>query len=53
MKFNLNNSAFQKALGVASVVFAGVVAVSNALSEQKKEAEFEEMKKAISELKSK
>ena len=47
------NPSLQKGLGVASALFMGVVAVSNALSDQKKEKEFEEMKKAISKLQSK
>ena len=51
MKFNLNSSAFKKAAGVASALVMGVVAVSNALADQKKEQEFEDMKKTLAELK--
>ncbi len=47
------NPAVKKGLGVASVIFAGVAAISNALSDQKKDKEFEDMKKAISELQKK
>lgn len=53
MKNILGNETFKKGLGVASVIFAGVAAISNALSDRKKEAEFEYMKKAISELQKK
>lgn len=45
--------AFKKILGVASIAVAGVVGVVNALSDQKKEKEFEEMKQDVSELKKK
>lgn len=51
MKFN--NSAFQKAFGIGSIIVAGVVAVANAIAEQKKEKEFEDMKKAIADLQNK
>lgn len=47
---NVNKDLVKKGLGIASVVVTGVVAVVNALSDQKKEAEFEGMKKAIEEL---
>lgn len=47
---NVNKDLVKKGLGVLSVVAAGAVAVVNALSDQKKEAEFEGMKKAIEEL---
>lgn len=53
MKFKVNNSTIQKVLSVATVVIAGIAAVGNTLTEQKKEKEFEEMKKAISELQNK
>lgn len=49
----LNNPALKKGLGIASVAVAGIVAVSNALSSQKKEQEFEDLKKAVSELQKK
>lgn len=35
------------ALGIAMAIGTGVVAVVNALSEQKKEKEYEEMKKIV------
>ena len=50
MKLDVNNPILKKGLGVASVVFAAIVAASNAMSDQKKDQEFEEMKKALSEL---
>lgn len=50
MKINLDNPMLKKALSIASVALAGIVAVANALSDQQKEREFEDMKKAISEL---
>ena len=43
----------KKVMDILSVVIAGVVAVDNALSEQKKDKEFEDMKNAISELQKK
>lgn len=43
----------RKALGIVSVVAAGFVAVVNAISEERKDAEFEEMKRTLSELKNK
>ena len=53
----IKNPAFKKALGIISVAFAGIAAVSSALSDlkkeqenEKKDKEFEEMKKKISEL---
>lgn len=53
MKFNMDNPMLKKGLGVASVVFAAIVAASNAMSEQKKDREFESMKKALEELQNK
>ena len=54
MKLNFfNNPGFQKGLGIAAAIFAGITAVSSALSEQKKEQEFEELKKTVSELQNK
>ena len=53
---NLNfikNPGFQKGLGIAAAIFAGIGAVSSALSDQKKEREFEELKKTVSELQKK
>lgn len=40
----------KKGLGIASIVMTGLVAVVSALSDQKKAAEFDDMKKAIEEL---
>lgn len=46
----LDNPVVRKALGIASIIFAGATAVIGAISEQKKEAEFEELKQKVSEL---
>ena len=46
----IKNPAFKKGLGIISVAFAGIAAVSSALSDQKREQEFEELKKTVSEL---
>ena len=50
VKFDINSPVVKKVLGVASAVVMGIVTVTNALSEQKKDQEFEEMKKTLSEL---
>lgn len=47
----LDKTVINKALGIASIIFAGATAVIGAISDQKKEAEFEELKKTVSELK--
>ena len=52
LKF-LNNPGFQKGLGIAAAIFAGLGAISSTLSDQKKEREFEELKKTASELQKK
>lgn len=49
----IKNPAVKKGLGIASALFMGVVAVSNALSDQKREKEFEDMKAVLSELQKK
>lgn len=46
----IKNPAFKKGFGIVSVAFAGIAAVSSALSDQKREQEFEELKKTVSEL---
>lgn len=46
----IKNPVFKKGLGIISVAFAGIAAVSSALSDQKREQEFEELKKTVSEL---
>ena len=55
MKFKdvINNPGLKKGHGIASVIFAGVAAISNALTDQKKEQEFEDLKKAVSDLQNK
>lgn len=50
-KLDFDNPGFKKALGIGSAIVMGIVAVANTLSDQKKEQEFEEMKKVLSELK--
>lgn len=50
MKNILESEGLKKSLGIASALVMGVVTVANALSDQKKAQEFEDMKKAISEL---
>ena len=49
----INSPGLKKGVGIASVIFAGVAAISNALNNQKKEQEFEDLKKAVSELQNK
>ena len=49
----LKSSTFKKILGIVSVAGTGVAAVIGAISDQKKESEFEEMKKALEELQKK
>ena len=53
MKNIFNNPAFTKGLGIASAAVTGIVAVSNALADQKKEAEIQEMKETLKKLQSK
>lgn len=43
----------KKILGIASAAVMGIVTVVNALSDQKKAQEFEDMKKTLSELQDK
>lgn len=49
-KLNIDNDGVKKVLGIVMAVGTGVLAVINTLSDQKKAQEFEDMKKAISEL---
>lgn len=49
-KIDIGSPVAKKVLGFASAAVMGVVAVVNALSDQKKAAEFEDMKKTLSEL---
>lgn len=49
----LENEIVKKVLGFVPVVVAGVVAVVNALSDQKQAQEFEALKQAVSELQDK
>ena len=52
MKFDkiIKNPIFRKALGYMGIAIAGVAAMANELSDQKKKKEFEELKEAVSEL---
>lgn len=52
MKINdlIQNPALRKGIGVASTLIACIAAVGEVISNQKKEEEFEEMKKQIAEL---
>lgn len=47
------NPIVQKIAGIASAIVMGIVAVANALAEQKREREHEDMKKTLSELQEK
>lgn len=47
----IRNPAFKKSMSVVGVAFTGVSAVADALAEKKKDAEFEELKKTVAELK--
>ena len=53
MKFELNNPMLKKVFGIASVLLAGAIAVSNALSDQQKEQDLENLKKTVSDLQDK
>lgn len=52
MKFNemIQNQTLRKGIGVASTLIACIAAVGEVISNQKKEEEFEEMKKQLAEL---
>lgn len=49
----LSGESVKKIIGIAGVVVAGVSAVFGALNDQKKEREFEDLKKVVAELKGK
>ena len=49
----MNSPGLKKGLGIATVVFAGISAVASAITDQKKEQEFEDLKKVVSELQKK
>ena len=49
----LKNPAVKKGMGIASAVVSGLIAVDSKLSSQKKEAEYEALKKTVEELKNK
>lgn len=56
MKINLEvlkDPKVKKAVSIATAVLAGVAAVTSSFADQRKEQEFEDMKKAISELQNK
>ena len=48
----IKSPVFKKGIGIASAVIAGIIAMSDTIAEQKRDDEFEEMKKQIKELKS-
>lgn len=52
LKEILTNPALKKGMGVASVIFTGVVAIAGAIADQQREKEFEDLKKDIAKLKS-
>lgn len=52
-KINLDSNAFRKAITIVTAIAAGAAAVSNSLDQQKKDAEFKEMKTYIDTLKNK
>lgn len=55
MKFNniVNNPILKKGAGIASIVVAGIVAITNAISDQKREEEFDALKKTVEQLQKK
>ena len=55
MKFNdlIKSQALRKGIGVASTVIACIAAVCEVITNQKREEEFEEMKKVIKDLQDK
>lgn len=52
-KFNIKNINPKKAMNIALAVGAGIVTIVSTISDQNKEEEFENMKKALSELQNK
>ena len=46
----IKSPVFKKGIGIASAVIAGIIAMSDTITEQKRDEEFEEMKKQIKEL---
>ena len=53
MNIKVNNEKLANVLSIASVVAAGLVAVVNAIGEQKQAKEFEALKAAVAELQNK
>ena len=51
-KFDLSKIDTKKLLGIGTAIVMGVVTVASALADQKKDQEFEEMKKTLSALSS-
>lgn len=52
-KININKDSVKAVMGVLSVIGTGVFAVIGAIADRKQAQEFEDMKKAISELQNK
>lgn len=46
----INNPLVKKGLGIAGAVMMGIITMGDALASQRKEREYEEMKKIVSEL---
>lgn len=49
-KIDFNGATVKKVLSIASIAVAGIVAVTGAIADQKKQQEFEDLKKAVAEL---
>lgn len=52
LKEIIKSPALKKGMGVASVIFTGVVAIAGAIADQQREQEFESLKKDVAKLKS-
>lgn len=52
-KINFNGETVKKVLSIASIAVAGIVAVTGAIADQKKQQEFDELKKAVADLQNK
>ena len=53
LKDIIKNPRTKKIMGIVSVIIAGLLAVDEAIAEQKRDEEIEDMKKSISELQKK
>lgn len=50
---NIDKNSFNKALGIAGAAIAAITAFASTMADQKRDKEFEDMKKYIDELKAK